>query len=137
MKDILIFLAVMALSLIPTLLKSLKESNDKNAQKPAPKVKPDPYFPDADQAPRPRYATSRPTVQGSANDDYFTYETVEDPQSRRTASDQGSQKPSAPEAPASRMEIKQEGKPKVELSLEEEEIYKGIIYSEILKRKYI
>ncbi|MBO7445487.1 MAG: hypothetical protein J6T86_03670 [Bacteroidales bacterium] len=137
MKDILIFLAVMALSLIPSLLKSLKEGDVKNARKPAPKVKPDPYFPDADQAPKRRYATTRPTVQGGGKDDYFTYETVEDTQPRGAAPNKESQKAPTPEASAPRVEIKQEGKSKIELSLEEEEIYKGIIYSEILKRKYI
>ncbi|MBO4489610.1 MAG: hypothetical protein J5741_08175 [Bacteroidales bacterium] len=137
MKDFLIFLAVMALSLVPSLLKMVKKDLQQTNRTPTPKPKPEPYFPDADQEKPSAKTRARTYTPVDQKDDYFTYETVPDEgfQSDLTASDhdgkEGLQTASA--KAGSGMEDK--GKP--EISLSESEIYKGIIYSEILKRKYI
>ena len=138
MKDIIIFLIVMAVSLVPTILKALFEDPKKAQQKRAPKPKPEPYFPDADvDMPRAGAQPGTAYIPTSPNNDYFTYETIPDEVQKPQAA-------SPPQGPAGKSQPGNKGTAtapedheKIELSINETEIYKGIIYSEILKRKYI
>ncbi|MCR4965279.1 MAG: hypothetical protein K6A41_06445 [Bacteroidales bacterium] len=136
MKDIIIFLVLMLLSGVPALVKKVFE--EKMKAPPKPKAKPEPYFPDMDvEDPEPVFTTSRTQTQESRDDDYFTYEKMADnpqPNPNIASQQRVQQQPHA--APANAVNPSEE-KPKIELSLSEEELYKGIIYSEILKRKYI
>jgi hypothetical protein len=137
MKDILIFLVVMGLSLVPSLLKVVKKDLQKTDHVPKPKPKSDPYFPDADKEKKSVRPRARTSTSASQNDDYFTYETVPD---ERFSSDLTSLHDDLKEevqAAADKQGVVQQEKEKPGLSLSESEIYKGIIYAEILKRKYI
>ena len=137
MKDILIFLVVMGLSLVPSLLKVVKKDLQKTDQVPKSKPKPDPFFPDADNEKKSARPRARTYTSASQNDDYFTYETVPDERfSSAPTSPHDDLKEEVQTAADKQGAVLQEkGKP--ELSFSESEIYKGIIYAEILKRKYI
>ena len=77
--------------------------------------------------PRPRMAKAAP--QPAPNNEYFSYETM----SERDFEQAFAENASAEETPtvAQRSEH-----PHPNLSLDEEEVFKGVVWSEILKRKY-
>ncbi|MBR4134994.1 MAG: hypothetical protein IKU03_01085 [Bacteroidales bacterium] len=136
-KDIVIFFIVMLLSLGPSLLKAIKEEKAKSSTPKAPKPKPEPYFPDADNEPRPAYAPSNASRKSTIEEDYFSYETIPDEQpipKADTSKQAGKSAGSVKSSPVIQQASEQ---PNVDISLTEEEIFKGIVYSEILKRKYI
>ena len=137
MKDILIFLIVMALSFVPSLLKMIKKDLQKTNHAPNPKPKPDPYFPDADNEKKTARTQARTYTPVNQNDDYFTYETASEERfpSDLTSSEAGLFEES--KTSDSKPETMQQDKGKPEFSLNENDIYKGVIFSEILKRKYI
>jgi len=136
MKDLIIFLVIMLLSGVPALVKKVFEEKMKVPQKPKPK--PDPYFPDMDvEDPEPQFTTASAGKYEVKGEDYFTYEKMSDgPRpDPNMAAKKSAQSQSQPES--SKVQKPSDEKPKIDLSLSEEELYKGIIYSEILKRKYI
>jgi len=136
MKDLIIFLVLMLLSGLPALVKKVFEEKMAPPQKP--KAKPDPYFPDMDvEDPEPAFDNARTNTSEVRDRDYFTYEKMSDNPKVNSnfASKINTQESS--QADSKNVVTPSEEKPKIELSLSQEELYKGIIYSEILKRKYI
>lgn len=67
------------------------------------------------------------------NQSYFTYETIE-PEIKQEAYPKASSSGEAVEKNVQNIDIEDEKN--LQISLEKEDIYKGIIYSEILKRPY-
>ena len=76
--------------------------------------------------PRPRMEKSAP--KSAPTDEYFSYETM---------SERDFKQAFAENAPAEETStVTQRTQPHTNLSLDEEEVFKGVVWSEILKRKY-
>lgn len=119
--DVIITLAMVALFLFPSLLKGIKEAN----KKPAPSVSPEV---DTDM-PEVEEFLQKNASKIPKQEDYFTYETMDDNFENRTENKSWSVS-----------DVSQQTDNKIDnedlLTFEEDEVLKGVIYSEILKRKF-
>lgn len=71
---------------------------------------------------------SRVAPQPEQKDEYFSYETMSERDFEQTFAHNAEE--------AKEHTVKETENPRVALSMDEEEVYKGVIWSEILKRKY-
>ena len=119
--EIIITIAMVALFLFPSLIKSVKEVN----KKPVPHVPPsvDEEMPEMEEF------LHEKASQIPKQEEYFTYETL-DADSENPMSQAENFSVSSPQRIVNKEEENNL------LSLEEEEVLKGIVYSEILKRKF-
>lgn len=127
MKGILSTVLLLLIWALPTIIKAVKE-----AKNPTPKVKtpmPDEYL-EEDEI---DLETNTDLQQNRTNvpneQEYFTYETIE-------TNDDSSSVSSHSKVNSNMQTTVNEEENKYALTLEEEEMYKGIVYSEILKKKY-
>ena len=77
---------------------------------------------------RPQTKKTRVTPQPKQNEEYFSYETMSERDFEQTFAHNAEE--------AKEHNDKETENPRVALSMDEEEVYKGVIWSEILKRKY-
>lgn len=128
MEDFISILVLIILGLAPTIIKAVKEKGKVVAPPPVDESE----FEETvfETAAKNDVSKMRQTVPNSPNDsDYFTYETI-DPED-----DSFSEKEkSTPVNFSQTTDNEVEKMP--QLNFDEEELYKGVIYSEILKRKY-
>ncbi len=130
--DLLITIAVVALFSLPSLLKKKKEAQAKR-----PVFVPNPEYDEPEEVYESAYEEvpqSGDFVQKTApevpkREEYFTYETIE-PEVKM----ESKQAPKAP--PKETQQPENKGKEEGLLSFEEDEVLKGVVYSEILKRKF-
>lgn len=119
--DVIISIAMVALFLLPSLIKSVKEVN----KKPQPRA-----HPKADVGTQKRREfLHKNESETPKQEEYFTYETLDpDVESvmaqAENFSDSGTQ------------QVVNKEEENTLLSLEDDEVMKGIIYAEILKRKF-
>ncbi len=71
---------------------------------------------------------ARVAPQTGQNNEYFSYETMSERDFEQTFAHNAEE--------AKEHTVKETENPRVALSMDEEEVYKGVIWSEILKRKY-
>lgn len=71
---------------------------------------------------------ARVAPQPGQNNEYFSYETMSERDFEQTFAHNAEE--------AKEHTVKETENPRVALSMDEEEVYKGVIWSEILKRKY-
>lgn len=118
--DVIITLAMVALFSLPSLLKSIKEAKKKSVQHVPPR--------EDEEMPEMENFLHKKASEIPKQEEYFTYETLdEDPE--RTMF----QAENLHVSETQRIVNKEEENNL--LSLEEDEVLKGIIYAEILKRK--
>ncbi len=136
MKELFFFILIMGLSFIPEIISLVKKG--KNAQpKARPAVDPDPYFPDADDEDTVAYDPVGSASPETDSCEYFSYETIPDEQPVGMTRTENSV-PFSPVKDEKSTAFKDKGESSnAELTFDEEDIYKGVIFSEILKRKYI
>lgn len=128
MEDIISILVLIILGLAPTIIKAVKEKG--KVVTPPPVDEPDFEDFEYETIAKEDDSKMRQTVTNSPNDsDYFTYETM-DPETDSFVEEERKTAVINPQNIDNEME-------KVpQLNFDEEELYKGVIYSEILKRKY-
>ena len=119
--EIIITIAMVALFLFPSLLKSVKDVNKKPATH---------ANPDAENVkPKMRSVLHKNASEIPKQEEYFTYETLDvDSMNTMTQAENFS------DSEAQRLVNKAEEN--TLLSLEDDEVLKGIVYAEILKRKF-
>lgn len=71
---------------------------------------------------------ARVAPQPGQNNEYFSYETMSERDFEQTFAHNAEE--------AKEHTVKETENPRIALSMDEEEVYKGVIWSEILKRKY-
>ena len=128
MEDIISILVLIILGLAPTIIKAVKEKGKVVTPPPVD----EPEFEDFEYETVAKEDDSkmRQTVTNSPNDsDYFTYETM-DPESDSFVEEERKT------AVKNLQNTDNEMEKVPQLNFDEEELYKGVIYSEILKRKY-
>ena len=128
MEDIISILVLIILGLAPTIIKAVKEKGKVVTPPPVD----EPEFEDFEYETIAKEDDSkmRQTVTNSPNDsDYFTYETM-DPESDSFVEEERKT------AVKNLQNTDNEMEKVPQLNFDEEELYKGVIYSEILKRKY-
>lgn len=79
---------------------------------------------------RPKRRMTKGAVQPEPNKEYFSYETMSERDFEQAFAENETNVEAATTATL------QAEKPHINLSMEEEEVFKGIVWSEILKRKY-
>ncbi|MBO4382316.1 MAG: hypothetical protein J5799_05180 [Bacteroidales bacterium] len=128
MEDFISILVLIILGLAPTIIKVIKEKGKVVTPSPVEESEFEDSLYETDAT--EDVPKMRQTVTNSPNDsDYFTYETI-DPED-----DSFSEKEkSTPVNFSQTTDNEVEKMP--QLNFDEEELYKGVIYSEILKRKY-
>lgn len=119
--DVIITLAMVALFLFPSLLKSIKEVNKKSVPHVPPRVD--------EEMPEMEELLHKKVPETPKQEEYFTYETL-DEEPARTMTQAENSYVSEPQRIVNKEEENNL------LSLEEDEVMKGIIYAEILKRKF-
>ena len=77
---------------------------------------------------RPKKKKMRVTPQPEQNDEYFSYETMSERDFEQTFAQNAEE--------AQEHFVKETENPKASLTLNEEDVFKGVVWSEILKRKY-
>ncbi|MCQ2286743.1 MAG: hypothetical protein MJZ76_07695, partial [Bacteroidales bacterium] len=126
MKGILTTVLLLLIWGLPIIIKAVKESKE-----PAPRVKtpmPDDFL-DEENEPEVNNDLQQNRANVPNRQEYFTYETL-DVEGNIVSGYPQNEVDNQPQAPEN------EEEKEYELTLEEEEIYKGVIYSEILKRKF-
>jgi len=118
--EVIITIAMVALFLFPSLLKSVKEVNKKQAPHVPPSMDED--MPEVDDF------LHKKASEIPKQEEYFTYETM-DGDLENAMSQTGNLSSSETQQAVN----KEEGEL---LSMEEDEIIKGVVYAEILKRKF-
>ena len=119
--EVIITLAMVALFLFPSLLKSIKEANKKSV----------PHVPSGvdEEMPEMEEFLHKKAPEIPKQEEYFTYETLdEEPERTMTQAE------NFHVSETQRIVNKEEENNL--LSLEEDEVLKGIVYSEILKPKF-
>lgn len=128
MEDIISILVLIILGLAPTIIKAVKEKG--KVVTPPPVDEPDFEDFEYETIAKEDDSKMRQTVTNSPNDsDYFTYETM-DPESDSFVEEERKT------AVKNLQNTDNEMEKVPQLNFDEEELYKGVIYSEILKRKY-
>lgn len=128
MEDLISIIVLIILGLVPTIIKAVKE---KGKVVTPPPVEESEFEETAYKTTAKKDVSKmRQTVPNSPNDsDYFTYETIE-PEDGSFVENEMSTTEKFSQITDSEMEKAPQ------LNFDEEELYKGVIYSEILKRKY-
>lgn len=144
MVDILITIGIIAFVLLQASVKAKKKAQQQAQRKPHPYRAPQPASPSREDKPFWEELTTDTTLHEEVeettsyeeipkNNTYFTYENLEPEINEK--------KPAVESCSGNDVEINvqniedEEGK-KMQITLEMEELYKGIVYSEILKRPY-
>lgn len=128
MEDIISILVLIILGLAPTIIKAVKEKG--KVVTPPPVDEPDFEDFEYETIAKEDDSKMRQTVTNSPNDsDYFTYETM-DPETDSFVEEERKT------AVKNLQNTDNEMEKVPQLNFDEEELYKGVIYSEILKRKY-
>lgn len=131
MKDIVSILFFLGICVLPTIIKAVKEAKNPQPIKGKQERKTPPPFQFEREAAAgdndAEMRKKRPKVP--KEQEYFTYETQTDDSPEMRVAVENEEKTDMQSA-----ENEKERKP--EMTLSEEEIYLGIIYSEILKRKF-
>lgn len=128
MEDIISILVLIILGLAPTIIKAVKEKG--KVVTPPPVDEPDFEDFEYETIAKEDDSKMRQTVTNSPNDsDYFTYETM-DPETDSFVEEERKTVVINPQ------NIDNEKEKVPQFNFDEEELYKGVIYSEILKRKY-
>lgn len=128
MEDIISILVLIILGLAPTIIKAVKEKG--RVVTPPPVDEPDFEDFEYETIAKEDDSKMRQTVTNSPNDsDYFTYETM-DPETDSFVEEERKTAVINPQ------NIDNEKEKVPQFNFDEEELYKGVIYSEILKRKY-
>lgn len=128
MEDLISILVLIILGLVPTIIKAVKEKGKVVTPPPVEEYE----FEETayETTAKKDVSKMRQTVPNSPNDsDYFTYETIE-PEDGSFVENEMSTTEKFSQITDSEMEKAPQ------LNFDEEELYKGVIYSEILKRKY-
>lgn len=128
MEDLISILVLIILGLAPTIIKAVKEKGKVVTPPPVDESE----FEETvyETASKKDVSKMRQTVPNSPNDsDYFTYETIE-PEDGSFVENEMSTAANFSQTTDNEMEKAPQ------LNFDEEELYKGVIYSEILKRKY-
>lgn len=128
MEDFISILILIILGLAPTIIKAFKEKGKVVTPPPVDESE----FEETvyETAAKEDVSKMRQTVPNSPNDsDYFTYETIE-PEDGSFVENEMSAAANFSQTTDNEMEKAPQ------LNFDEEELYKGVIYSEILKRKY-
>ncbi|MBQ4440725.1 MAG: hypothetical protein II899_01280 [Bacteroidales bacterium] len=128
MEDLISILVLIILGLVPTIIKAVKEKGKVVTPPPVEEYE----FEETayETTAKKDVSKMRQTVPNSPNDsDYFTYETIE-PDDGSFVENEMSTTEKFSQITDSEMEKAPQ------LNFDEEELYKGVIYSEILKRKY-
>ncbi|MBR0305087.1 MAG: hypothetical protein IJQ94_05535 [Bacteroidales bacterium] len=119
--EVIITIAMVALFLFPSLLKSAKEVN----KKPATRANPD----TENEKPKKRSVLHKNASEIPKQEEYFTYETLDvDSMSTMTQAENFSN--------SETQQLVNKAEENTLLSLEDDEVLKGIVYAEILKRKF-
>ncbi len=126
MKGILTTVLLLLIWGLPIIIKAVKESKE-----PAPRVKtpmPDDFL-DEENEPKANNDLQQSRANVPNGQEYFTYETLDAEENIASGYPQN-EVDNQPQA------FENEEEKEYKLTLEEEEIYKGVIYSEILKKRF-
>ena len=127
--DILFVIGAIALGLFPGIKKVIGEMNpSKKVVKPV-RQEPDNEQEAVDPPKRSKWKAAKTAdVQPEEKEEYFSYETMSDRDFEHLFAQNGEESVEHVTAETPHKEI--------HLALDEEEVYKGVVWSEILKRKY-
>lgn len=126
MKDILSILIVVLLGLVPTFIKMVKGEDPQKRGKVQTRKRTEPYYAPSMEERDEEMQNLETNLRNEP--EYFTYERIGDDFEQPEKQVQNRK-----EDVIQQTDIQED---KIDLSFESEEIRKGIIYSEILKRKY-
>lgn len=131
MKDIITVLLFLGVCILPSIIKVMKEAKNPQSKKMKQVLKtPSPISIQREEMEANTNAEMRKTEPKVPKEqEYFTYETMDDDLTKSRVSVEKEEKSNMQSAENERENIP-------ELTLTEEEIYKGVIYSEIFKRKF-
>ena len=124
--DILFVIGAIALGFLPGIKKLLGGEEVKKVVRPVQQE-----VVEEEEAPRPKRKKSKDTLippQQPQNEEYFSYETMNDRDFENLFTKNSEETLESVAAETQHSDI--------HLTLDEEEVYKGIVWSEILKRKY-
>lgn len=131
MKDILSVLLFLGICILPSIIKVVKEDKSPQPKKGKRVVKTPPPFQFEQEDEEGKFDAEMQKKESKVpkEQEYFTYETLDDDLPGKRDLRENKEK-----LDLQSVENEKESVP--ELTMSEEEIYKGFIYSEILKRKY-
>ncbi len=144
MVDILITIGIIAFVLLQASVKAKKKAQQQAQRKPHPYRAPQPASPSREDKPFWEELTTDTTLHEEVeettsyeeipkNNPYFTYENLEPEINEETSAVKSC---SGSDVEINVQNIEDEERKKMQISLDMEDLYKGIVYSEILKRPY-
>ena len=125
--DAILYIILIVGSILLSVVKTLKKEEGARQVKKMPSrpVEAETY---EEEEVRPKKKRTRVVPQPEQNEEYFSYETMSERDFEQTFAHNAEE--------AKEHTVKETENPRVALSMDEEEVYKGVIWSEILKRKY-
>ena len=125
--DLVLYIILIVGSILLSVVKTLKKDE---AARQVKKMRSQPVETETyeEEEVRPQTKKTRVTPQQKQNEEYFSYETMSERDFEQTFAHNAEE--------AKEHTVKETENPRVALSMDEEEVYKGVIWSEILKRKY-
>ena len=125
--DLVLYIILIVGSILLSVVKTLKKDE---AARQVKKMRSQPVETETyeEEVVRPQTKKTRVTPQQKQNEEYFSYETMSERDFEQTFAHNAEE--------AKEHTVKETENPRVALSMDEEEVYKGVIWSEILKRKY-
>jgi hypothetical protein len=125
--DTILYIILIVGSILLSVVKTLKKDEGARQVKKMPSrpVEAETY---EEEEVRPMKKRTRVTPQPEQNEEYFSYETMSERDFEQTFAQNAEE--------AKENLFKGSETPKTNLTLSEEEVFKGVVWSEILKRKY-
>lgn len=125
--DTILYIILIVGSILLSVVKTLKKDEGARQVKKMPSrpVEAETY---EEEEVRPMKKKTRVTPQPEQNEEYFSYETMSERDFEQTFAQNAEE--------AKENLFKGSETPKTNLTLSEEEVFKGVVWSEILKRKY-
>ena len=125
--DTILYIILIVGSILLSVVKALKKDEGARQVKKMPSrpVEAETY---EEEEVRPMKKKTRVTPQPEQNEEYFSYETMSERDFEQTFAQNAEE--------AKENLFKGSETPKTNLTLSEEEVFKGVVWSEILKRKY-
>lgn len=125
--DLVLYIILIVGSILLSVVKTLKKDE---AERQTKKMRSQPVEAETyeEEEVRPKKKRTRVTPEPEQNNEYFSYETMSERDFEQTFAQNAEE--------ANEHFVKETENPKVGLTLNEEDVYKGVVWSEILKRKY-
>ena len=125
--DLILYIIVIVGSILLSVVKTFKKDETERQVK---KMRSQPIEAETyeEEEVRPKKQRTRVAPQPEQNEEYFSYETMSERDFEQTFAQNAEE--------AKEHIVGETENPKVGLSLNEEDVFKGVVWSEILKRKY-